>query len=179
MTNAASLYGKSLYDLAKSEGLADQIMEAAEAVGQLFAQNPDYLKLLSEPSIPKKERLGLLSEAFGDSIPEYLLSFLMILTEKGLLLRYKECFKTYRTLYHADQGICDATVYSAVALTDAQKEGLKQILQKKTGKTIYLTERIDESVLGGLKVEVDGKTLDGTVASRLAALRGQLRDINL
>ena len=60
MTNTGSLYGKSLYDLAASEDLSEMIMEEMEAVQGLFTENPDYIRLLLEPSIPKKERLGLL-----------------------------------------------------------------------------------------------------------------------
>ena len=57
MTEFAKLYGGSLYDLAAEEGLEDRILgELDEAVG-LFGANPDYLRLLATPSIPKKEAL--------------------------------------------------------------------------------------------------------------------------
>ena len=179
MTNAAGLYGKSLYDLARSEDTADDIMEGIRSVEAVFREQEDYLRLLSEPSIPKKERLSLLTAALRESVPEYLLNFLLLLVEKGLILRYRDSFRSFTALYNADRGISVATVCSAVALTEAQRTALIQALKKRTGKEIELRERIDAGVLGGLRVEVDGKTLDGTVESRLGALRKQLSSIKI
>ena len=63
MTETARMYGGSLYDLAAEEGLETRILGELDEVQQLLKQNPDYLRLLSTPSIPKKERCGLLDEA--------------------------------------------------------------------------------------------------------------------
>ena len=63
MTETAKMYGGSLYDLAAEEGLETRILGELDEVQQLLKQNPDYLRLLSTPSIPKKERCGLLDEA--------------------------------------------------------------------------------------------------------------------
>ena len=62
MTETAKMYGGSLYDLAAEEGLETRILGELDEVQQLLKQNPDYLRLLSTPSIPKKERCGLLDE---------------------------------------------------------------------------------------------------------------------
>ena len=43
----------------------ERIMEELEAVRGILAQNPDYVTLLSEPSVPVKTRTQLLDEAFG------------------------------------------------------------------------------------------------------------------
>ena len=54
MTEIARMYGGSLYDLAAEEGLETRILGELEEVNALFNANPDYLQLLSIPSIPKK-----------------------------------------------------------------------------------------------------------------------------
>ena len=59
MTKTAKIYGDSLYDLAAEEKLTEEILPQMEQVAVLFKENPDYLTLLSEPSIPKTERVGL------------------------------------------------------------------------------------------------------------------------
>ena len=61
MTTAWGLYGQSLYDLAVEEKADEQIMEELEAVRGILAQNPDYVTLLSEPSVPVKTRTQLLT----------------------------------------------------------------------------------------------------------------------
>ena len=76
MTTPTSLYGQSLYDLAAEEGLSEEIMNEMEAVNAIFKENPDYITLLLEPSIPRRERMGMVEEAFKDQIHPYLLNFL-------------------------------------------------------------------------------------------------------
>ena len=68
---------------------------------------------------------------------------------------------------------------SAVALSEEQKESLIAKLEKLCRKKIILSEKIDPEVLGGLKVEVDGKTLDGTVSGRLKEIRKNVNEVVL
>ena len=176
MTTATSLYGQSLYDLAAEEGLSEEILKQMEAVNVIFKENPDYITLLLEPSIPRRERLGLLDEAFKDQIHPYLLNFLMILLENNLLRGFGSCCRTYRMSYNKDHGIEEATVTSAVKLTDEQADSLRARLEQISGKSVILTQKVDGSVLGGLKVEIGGKLLDGTVMGRLADLRKKVSE---
>lgn len=174
MTSTGSLYGKSLYDLAVCENLSEPIMEEMEMVRSLFAENPDYIRLLLEPSIPRKERLGLLDQAFGDAVHPYLLSFLKILTERGILREFSACEKCYRELYNEAHGITEATVTSVVELDPERKERLRKRLEESSGKKVILNVRTDPGVLGGMRVEMEGKLYDGTVKGRLSDLRKKL-----
>ena len=176
MTTATSLYGQSLYDLAAEEGFSEEILKQMEAVNAILRENPDYITLLLEPSIPRRERMGLLEEAFKDQIHPYLLNFLMILLENNLLRGFGSCCRTFRESYNKDHGIEEATVTSAVKLTDAQAESLKSKLEQISGKTVVLTQKVDSGVLGGLKVEIGGRLLDGTVMGRLADLRKKVSE---
>ena len=152
MTTAWGLYGQSLYDLAVEEKADEQIMEELEAVRGIFAQNPDYITLLCEPSVPVRNRTQLLDEAFGGQIHPYLLNFLKILVEKGMLRGFSTCCSTYR------------------------RSALQAKLEKISGKKVLLSRKVDAKVLGGLSVELDGKLFDGTVGGRLDELRRRVTE---
>ncbi|MCD8395780.1 MAG: ATP synthase F1 subunit delta [Lachnospiraceae bacterium] len=177
MTQTARVYGGSLYELAAEETLTDTIREQMLAVKDLFQENPDYLALLCEPSIAKDERIGLIETAFGNRAERYLVSFLKLLCEKGILREYAGCCEEYTRRYNADHNIAEAVVTSAVALTDAQTEALKEKLEKKSGKTVVLTQKIDPAVVAGLRVELEGKQLDGTVQGRMSGISRKLADV--
>ena len=176
MTTAWGLYGQSLYDLAVEEKADDQIMEELDAVRGIFAENPDYITLLCEPSIPVKNRTQLLDEAFGGQIHPYLLNFLKILVEKGMLRGFSTCCKSFRSSYNKDHNISEATVISAVPLTREQAGALQKKLEKISGKKVLLSRKVDAKVLGGLRVELDGKLFDGTVGGRLDELRRRVTE---
>lgn len=174
MTTSADIYGKSLYELAVSEQASDEICEEAEAVRKILRENPDYIRLLSEPSIHKADRLKLLDEAFGEQIHPYLLNFLKLLTERGIMNEYSSCCRTMRRLYNKDHGIAEAIVTSAVPLSEEQAEKLLTKLSEKSGKKVQLVQKVNPDVLGGIRVEIDGELLDGTVQTRLKDLRSRI-----
>ena len=174
MTETAKMYGGSLYDLAAEEGLETRILGELDEVQQLLKQNPDYLRLLSTPSIPKKERCGLLDEALRDRVHLYVLNFLKILCEKGTLRELPGCARAYRVRYNQAHGILEAAATTAVAMTEQQVKSLHEKLEKLTGKTIDLKTKVDPAVLGGIRLDIEGTELDGTVRSRLAGLRSSI-----
>ena len=88
MTEHARVYGGSLYDLAAEEQLTEAIKNDMQEIKQIFRDNPDYIRLLSEPSIKKDERTDLIEKAFGDGAQRYLVNFLKILCERNILKLY-------------------------------------------------------------------------------------------
>ena len=176
MTQAANTYAQALYDLAKDEGLGKTILSELTVLKGVFADTPQYSKLLSTPDIPKQERCGILDEAFRGKVHPYVLNFLKILTEKGYIRQFPDCCDAYRGFYNEDNGILVVKAQSAVALTDAQKQKLTAKLIATTGKTIDLQCSIDSAVLGGLRLSYDGKQVDGTVKNRMDAIGKLLKN---
>jgi len=179
MTERSRVYGSSLYDLAAEEKLTEPIREQMLAIKQILRDNPDYIRLLAEPSIKKAERLSLIDKAFGGSCEKYLVSFLKLLCEKGLLGEYEGCCEIFTKRYNEDNNISEAVVTSAVALNDAQLSALKAKLTALSGKKITITAKTDPKILAGIKVELDGKQLDGTVSGRLHGIRKKLDEVVL
>ena len=159
MTETARLYGGSLFQLAAEEGQDTQILAELDTVATLFKDSPEYLRLLSTPSLPKKERTGLLDEA--------------LLGELG------GCARAYRVAYNKAHGILEATAVAAVALTAQQTQKLHDRLEQITGKQVDLQVKVDPAVLGGIRLDMDGVQLDGTVKNRLAALRRNIDSVTL
>jgi F-type H+-transporting ATPase subunit delta len=109
-------------------------------------------------------------------VQPYVLNFLKILTEKGYMRHFPHCCDAYRECYNRDHGILVVTAVTAVPLTAAQQTKLTDKLSGITGKTIDLHNRVDPDVLGGVRLDYDGKRLDDTVAHRLSAIHGVLKN---
>ena len=176
MTQAANTYAQALYDLAKEENLGKTVLSELAVLKGVFAENPEYSKLLSAPDIPKQERCGILDQAFRGRVHPYVLNFLKILTEKGYIRHFPDCCEAYRGFYNADNGILVVKAVSAVALTQAQKLKLTEKLTATTGKQIDLQCSVDAAALGGLRLQYDGKQVDGTVKTKLDAIGKLLKN---
>lgn len=174
MTTAGSVYGHALYELAKAEGMAKPIWRELSVLNRSFSQEPDFLRLLATPSLSKEERCAILDSSFRGKLHPYVLNFLKILTQKGYSKNFSVCCAAYRQRYHLDSGILTVQAVTAVPLTPTQSTRLTEKLETITGKTIELGHQTDPSVLGGIRLDYDGKQLDDTVAHRINAIRGAL-----
>ena len=98
-----------------------------------------------------------------------------MLTERRRIPYVQEVTDAFNSLYREHKGIARMTVTTCVPLRDAQRQQLIAALQKKYGKQVELTERIDPAILGGVVVQYGDTLLDNSVKSRLEAVRRQLK----
>ena len=174
MTQIGNVYGEALYSLAREENLSDVVLQELKLLRGAFTQEPDFVRLLSAPNLSKEERCDILDRSFRGKVQPYVLNFLKILTEKGYARYFCDCCDAYRELYNADHGILTVKAVTAVPLTDQQAAKLSKKLASITGKTIELQNRVDPGCMGGVRLDYDGKRVDGTVAGRLDAVRSLL-----
>ena len=176
MTGVGNVYGEALYLLAKEEDRSKTILKELKALDESFSQEPDFLRLLSSPNLPKAERCQILDNSFRGKIDPYLLNFMKILTEKGYIRHFSDCRKGYTLHYNQDNGILSVTAVTAVALSAEQADKLTGKLENITGKTIELVNRVDPGIYGGVRLDYDGQRLDDTVAHRLENIRNLLKN---
>ena len=166
-------YAEALFALAQEEQSAAEYLESLNVVKNVIEENPEYIEYLASPAIPLSERTASLEEAFGESMPEYVVSFLKLLCENGKVRTLFACIEEFAKFVSAFSGRAQAVITSAVELNDMQKNSICKKLETVTGKSIDPVFIIDESLIGGVKVEVDGKIFDGSIKNRL----GDMKDV--
>ena len=167
MTELSKEYAEALYALAAEAGEPAAWLQALEQVTAAIAAEPAYGDLLACPSISRRERDALLAVAFGKVLPAMALSFVQLLCAKGHSPLLGDSVAEFRRLYEAAIRRSTARVVSAVPLTEEQQRRLQEKLESLTGGTVRLDCTVDSSLLGGVRVELDGKVLDGSLKNRL------------
>lgn len=176
MSGIGNNYAQALYSLAKEEDLTGVILQELKTLAAAFSQQPEFLRLLSAPNLSKDVRLGIVDDSFRGNVQPYVLNFLKLLTEKGHARSFFDCVKAYREQYNIDNGIVCVEAVSATTLTASQQAKLQKKLESITGKCVELQCRVDESCIGGIRLDYDGKRVDGTVQNRLASMGELLRN---
>ena len=174
MTQTGSVYGEALYSLALEESITGQVLSELTVLDTCFRENPDFIRLLSSPNLSKPQRVAILDDSFRGKVQPYVLNFLKILTEKGYMKHFSDCCAAFENHYNLDNGILPVTAITAVALTPEQSAKLTGKLSRVTGKQVKLICKVDPTVLGGVRLDYDGKRLDDTVSHRLDAIRSLL-----
>ena len=146
------------------------------ALDAAFSGEPAFLTLLSTPSISKEERSQVLDRSFRGKLSPYTLNFLKLLTQRDNIREFSGCCKAFTARYYADNGILPVRAVSAVPISPALRERLEQKLRTVTGKQVEMTYLVDPACLGGVRLDMDGEQLDGTVRRRLDDIRSQLKN---
>lgn len=170
MTQTEKEYAGALFEIAAQEQRTEEFGEALDTVDSVISESPEYIELLVSPAIPLRERIEAVEQAFG-SLPTDVVSFLKLLCENGRIRSLPQCIEEYRRMAMALSGKAYAGIYSAVALSDEQKRAVCAKLEKMTGKKIEPVYTVDESLIGGLRIEIEGRTYDGSVRHRLQELK--------
>ncbi len=176
MTRTAKTYGGALYDLACSEDLCERIFQELQTVAAVFREQPEYRKLLMEPSISKAERCGLIDEAWKGSVHPYVCSFMKLLCENGTIGQLTDCAEAFKARYYEDQGILTVRAVCAAPLKPEQESKLTGKIAEMTGKKIELTVTVDEKLIGGIRLELPDRQYDGSVRHQLDVLRKVLSE---
>ena len=174
MTGLSREYGDGLYELARDENIRPQIHEELMAIWNLMKAQPEYMRLLCSRAIERDTRLRVVEETFRGNAHPYLVNFIKLMVEKERFDAFESCVKWFHQRYNEDFGIVEAHVTSAVEMSLADREALKEKLQQLSGKKVSLITRVDPSIIGGVRVEMDGKRYDNTIQNKLGRLRRSL-----
>ena len=134
------------------------------------------MRLLQSHALPKSERLAIADEALRARVHAYLLNFIKLLLERNALSEFADCARYYHARYLESRGVVEADVTAARPLTDAQRDALSKKLGGISGRKVELLVHIDPSVVGGLRVDMQGKRFDNTIQHRLDLMRRRLTD---
>ena len=176
MTDIVNVYGQALYDLAKDENLTEELLGQLTVLSESFAAEPAFVQLLCAPSIPKQERCQVLDDSLRGQVHPYVLNFLKILTEKGYMRHFSGCCRLFKQQYNEDHGILPVVAVTKLPLSDELRRKLADKLSEVTGKTVSLECRVDPECLGGVRLELDGIQVDGTIRHRLQEIRKLLKN---
>lgn len=174
MTGLAREYGEGLYELARDEELRPMIHEQLSDIHALLKAEPEFIRLLCSRAVERGTRLKIVDDTFVGHVHPYVTNFMKLLVEKEHFDSFLMCCDWFHQRYNEDYGIVEARVTSAVALNEEERAALRVRLSKLSGRQVSLIETVDPAVIGGVRVEMDGKRYDNTIQDRLSRLRHSL-----
>ncbi len=166
----ARRYAEALYKLAAEEGLVDTIEEDYGRVLTEIEGVPNFDRFFTHPLVSRDRKSELIDQAFPD-LSEYLRNLFVLLIRNGREGYLDLIYEEFRSLRSEEEGIVRVKVLTAKDLSAKDRERLTDRLAKGLGERVKLEEEIDVSLIGGVRIEIGGKVLDGTLRTRLESLR--------
>jgi F-type H+-transporting ATPase subunit delta len=173
LSTLARPYAEAIFRLARERNelaaWSDRLDAAAGVVG-----DARMLALIADPNVPLSKAVEILLSIAGGALGEAGGSMIRVLAENDRLTLLPEIRAQFELLRAEAEGVLEATVTTAMALTDAQKKGLIAALRSKFGRDVHVEVAIDPELIGGAVVSLGDRVIDGSVRGRLHKMASAL-----
>jgi len=173
----SNVYARSLYELAHEAGGLEKIFEVAgelEQICELARGDRAFAEFLASPIIEKGRRGETLGRVFRDQVTDLTLRFLLVVNAKGRLDHLESINAAYDRLVQAAHDRIEVDVFTAHAVNAAEQQAIADAIGKALGKEPVVHQYTDPSMIGGIKLRIGDRLIDGSVATRLRRLRHNL-----
>jgi F-type H+-transporting ATPase subunit delta len=156
------------------------IRAALARVRKFLVDDPGARTFLAHPRVDRDAKERLLAVVVSDARDEGRVARLVrLLSSRGRLDLVPSIEENYIAQWNERRGVLAGEIVSPAPLDGAQVERVRAALSRVAGLTVELAARVDPSVVGGVLVRLQGRTLDGTARGRLQMLRARLHQAAL
>ena len=165
-------YGQAVFELAQDQGEVEQWGQDMTAVSEAF-QDADFNALLKHAGVSADAKRRAV-EAVLVGVNAMVQNMVNLLVARGLVDAIPEASREYTDLMDRHQGRQRVEITTAVPLEPAEVERIASFVSGLIGREVVVTPHVDESILGGLVIQIGDRLLDGSAQARLNGLREQL-----
>ena len=171
----ARVYAETLFRAADRHGQVEEVEESVQALTAVLAASAELDRFLVAPQIDAAAKRSLVRSVLTDRLHPLLVRFLELVIGKHRERLLGEILAAWTELLDLRANRQSAALTTALPADPELVARVKAALERATGKTIVLEERVDPSLLSGLVVRSGDTVIDGSIKNRLNTLRQRLR----
>ena len=173
-STVARPYAEAAFKLANEKG---ELAKWSEMLGALAAVGQDarVRHAVADPNLSDAKVAGLFISILSGKLSGDAENFVRVLAQNDRLTLLPEVRTQFEALKNEREGVIEAEVQSAFDLSEAQLNDLVQRLEKKTGRKVRAKVNVDRELIGGVKVVLGDKVIDGSARAQLGALETALK----
>ena len=164
-------YAQAILAVASAESNGAQVEDEIYRFSQVLQSSEELKSTLSDASIPSARRQQIVEDLLDGQATQTTVALVSMIVAAGMGSDLKAIADRVIGLGAESRDKAVAEVYSVVDLSSDQQQRLAAALKSATGKDVEMKIIIDESVMGGLLVQIEDEVIDGTVRTRLKQLR--------
>ena len=179
VSGVAGRYASALFSLAQDQRQTEAVAQSLAKLDALIAGSPDLERLVRSPVFSAADQRKAFDAILArEGISGIAANFVRLLTVKRRLFFIREMIADYRKLYDASRGVIHAQVTSAASLREDSLAALKDQLRAASGgRDVDLDVKIDPSIIGGLIVRLGSRMVDGSLRTKLNAIRLAMKEV--
>jgi F-type H+-transporting ATPase subunit delta len=172
----ARVYTQAFLNAAQASGVEAALEEFTSFVDDVLNKFPDFARLLTSEATGADARLQLIERVVAPRATPFFTNFLRVLARHERLELLPLILGEAWLLYEARAGRKRVTVRSAVKLSEQQLANIKQRLAAAFPFEPVLIPEVDESLIGGLVVQIGDTVHDASLRTRIRNLSHRLKE---
>lgn len=176
-------YATALFNVAVEASKINQVSESLARLKNALAQDKKLGEFFNNPALSARDRqvvVDTVAQSAGLGLDTDVVRFLGVLAENNRLNMFVKIQENFEKLNDNYNGIVNATVMSVEPLDPKSLRRIEKALANSKyvgkGKTLRLVNEIKPVIQGGLIVEIEDKTVDLSIASRIQKLNSALQE---
>lgn len=166
----ARRYADAIFDLASEQRAVERVGTDLDAVAAAIRSNSHTTDFFLAPIIDRSEKERLLLTALRDSAHDVALHALLLLVRKRRMNLLGEIVKQYRVLELRARGVEPLTIMSAREIAPRERDAMLERLERIYAKKFDVTVRHDPKLIGGVRIAMGDRRIDGSILGRLEDL---------
>ena len=172
---SAERYSLALFELSEENSLLTQIEDQSLSMINLINQSDDFSKLIKDPTINQEDLLKVINKISESYKFETLFkNFLNFLIQKRRFFYVENILKSFIETCSRKRGEIKAELRSAKNLSNDEITEIKELLTKNFSSKINLNYKYDESLIGGLIVQVGSTMVDTSIKNKLQQIENKM-----
>jgi F-type H+-transporting ATPase subunit delta len=171
-STVARPYAEAAFRLADGANVLGKWADMLRQLAQV-AQDARVRAAVADPNLSHAKVAGLFISILSLSGEGE--NFVRVLAENKRLELLPEIRVQFEVLKNERESVVEADVLTAFELTKEQLADLARRLEKKTGRKVKTRVQVDKDLIGGIKVVIGDKVLDGSARAQLGALEIALK----
>ena len=182
----ASRYAAALLGLVDETGSGEKVLAQTQAILRALISVPDLRRAIEDMTgVSGDRKIALLETVVksdgGTPLAPELEQFAKLLVKNGRVGDIILILKSFESEYYNSRGIVRGRLILPSpedSLGEEFERRLRSLIEEKTGKRLLLTTEIDESLIGGFRLEVEDRLLDASVSRQLDIIRRRFEEKN-
>ena len=179
VSGVSGRYASALFALAQERRETAEVGAALARFDAMISESADLQRLVRSPVFSAADQLKALGALLDQAgITGISGNFIRLVAAKRRLFAIRDMIADYGKLNDAFRGVTRAAVTSATPLSDENVAALKESLRAISGgREVDLSVKLDPSIIGGLIVQLGSRMVDGSLKTKLNAIRTRMKEV--
>lgn len=175
----AARYAQALFQAATREGQLVETLEQLRLLGRLLREQEGFQHLLVNPDIDPQDKVAVVDRLFQGTGSSHVRAFIRLVTAMERAASLPAMAEAFEALVDAQQGRVRVVVRCKYPLPEPLRARLEATLQRRERKQVTLQVELDPALLGGVRIAVEHRVVDGSVQRQLEELRRRLTSVRV